>query len=666
MLDTLQHIALCFLWKEYEGNTLPEKNLRQWFINKKINDQGCFFSYLVEPQGQIDKYYTLSADSEKSDIAILESYDVGSLSGEIAKKLPFNKPSGSQSAQIGPVIKRSYSQKKGSGPSLKILNTTISSFEKLMNSKMEWAVYFKEVVDVFKRKKIKFEGNTTDCEKYAFHEAIKIIPDKDTVFLAYKTPSGNLPGDVASYKKYLSTKLDAHNKYTTKKAPSKQINKCPLCNYENVECYSAGISKAGINIFNIDRHGAFPGITNENAHLSYAVCENCADLLYIFKFHFINHFVTSIAGQETLIIPELYSEPNLIIKFLDSFNSYIEKLKTTPDKAIISEKKKLIKLLSKQNAICTIDMFWSKDSLKGQSLQNLSGHISDILPSRLRKIKELNDLFKTKELPFFPIYILDEFEFDLNLSFISDLFKRPGGRAAKNINSSRKLIELKRLIAECIYKKKIVPDNRLWEELFITAQWYLKSLFEKDRPDFDCLYEGFSEKKNKTWMTFAGWIRHLAMALNYFTFMGVINKMENKRTYVPVMDELKPFFTEDSGINSDEKAYAFILGIIFGRVIQIQGAKGVNVAANALTWLKRLSLTGKDLPGLYVNIREKLLAYDAESVGTVRSLIKEVGRLGITLGEDIKLNKSSCCYFLLLGQSMAIDLFPKKINENGE
>lgn len=109
------------------------------------------------------------------------------------------------------------------------------------------------------------------------------------------------------------------------------------------------------------------------------------------------------------------------------------------------------------------------------------------------------------------------------------------------------------------------------------------------------------------------------------------------------MEELKSFFSVDSGIDTDEKAYAFVIGILFGRVIQIQGAKGVNVGANALTWLKRLTLTGKDLPGLYINIREKLLAYDAEKVKTVRLLIKEIGRLGTNLGDNIKLSKPSCC-----------------------
>ena len=139
-------------------------------------------------------------------------------------------------------------------------------------------------------------------------------------------------------------------------------------------------------------------------------------------------------------------------------------------------------------------------------------------------------------------------------------------------------------------------------------------------------------------------------------------KMENKRTYFPEMEKLQNYFSDDCGINTDEKAYAFILGILYGKVMQMQGKKGVNVSANALTWLKRLTLTGSDLPDLYVKIRGKLLAYNAEGNEALRAVIKEIGILGNKLGDEINLKQTSCCYFLLLGQSLTIDILPKKEN----
>jgi CRISPR-associated protein Csh1 len=130
--------------------------------------------------------------------------------------------------------------------------------------------------------------------------------------------------------------------------------------------------------------------------------------------------------------------------------------------------------------------------------------------------------------------------------------------------------------------------------------------------------------------------------------------------YEPMMESLKPYFGPESGIDSPQKAYAFLLGVIYGKVLQVQGARGINVGANALTWLKRLTLKGKDLPELYIKIREKLLAYETEKSGDVRKLINEIGRLGVQLGDGIELEEIPTNYYLLLGQSLTTTILPKK------
>ena len=122
--------------------------------------------------------------------------------------------------------------------------------------------------------------------------------------------------------------------------------------------------------------------------------------------------------------------------------------------------------------------------------------------------------------------------------------------------------------------------------------------------------------------------------------------------YEPKMDDLKPYFGPESGIDSPEKAYAFLLGVLYGKVLQVQGAKGVNVGANALTWLKRLTLKGRDLPSLYIKIRGKLLAYETEKSAEVRELIAEIGDLGCKLGDNMELDEMPTNYYLLLGQSL--------------
>ena len=137
--------------------------------------------------------------------------------------------------------------------------------------------------------------------------------------------------------------------------------------------------------------------------------------------------------------------------------------------------------------------------------------------------------------------------------------------------------------------------------------------------------------------------------------------------FKPSLPALKPYFQTGSGLNSPEKAFTFLLGILYGKVLQVQSARGVNVASNALTWLRRLNLDGRDLPGLYNKVREKLLTYETEANADVRAIVQDLGRLGgKELGDAITLDNTATCYFLLLGQSVTVDVLPSKTKKDEE
>ena len=130
--------------------------------------------------------------------------------------------------------------------------------------------------------------------------------------------------------------------------------------------------------------------------------------------------------------------------------------------------------------------------------------------------------------------------------------------------------------------------------------------------------------------------------------------------YQPELESLKPYFTQETAIDSEPKAFSFLLGVLYGKVMAVQGARGVNVGANALTWLKRLTLSGKDLPELYIKVREKLLAYETEKSGPVRGVVEELGRLGSNVKDLSELSETDTCFFLLLGQSLSNTILPSK------
>src|SRR5262249_23720665 len=160
--------------------------------------------------------------------------------------------------------------------------------------------------------------------------------------------------------------------------------------------------------------------------------------------------------------------------------------------------------------------------------------------------------------------------------------------------------------------------------------------------------EGYSEKKKTAFLTVAGWVKQLARFRHYLELVGV-QMPEKSPPYEPGVEWLKPYFGPESGLDSPAKAFAFLLGALYGKLLTVQGARGVNVGANALTWLRRLTLSGNDLPELYVKVRGKLLEYETERSAQVRELNEELGRLGVRLGEAIRLDETKTCYFLLLG-----------------
>jgi CRISPR-associated protein Csh1 len=249
---------------------------------------------------------------------------------------------------------------------------------------------------------------------------------------------------------------------------------------------------------------------------------------------------------------------------------------------------------------------------------------------------------------------------DVALTLLRPLLHRPGGKKAKSHNESRRLFDLRRDIAEAVYHERPIPIGRFWDEIAKTARLHWDAACATDRPVYQLLYEGWSAKKKEPFLTLAGWVRQLARFLHYCRLIGVLPMPDPDRHYQPGAEVLKPYFGPESAIDSRAKAFAFILGALYGKLLQVQAARDVNVGANALTWLKRLTLAGTDLPELYVKVREKLMVYGTEGNATVRELVAELGELGTRLGTDIELDETQTCYFLLLGQSLAVKILPSK------
>lgn len=655
MLEAMKQLALDFLWN-HEGSGEPPDDLESWFKDFRQNAPEKLFQYLVESTERMERYYTLSPDKEDPDLAVLEALDFKE-SDNI--KLPFNQSSGSQGAALGPVIKRTYSNAKGAGPSAKIQKTTLDSFEAIGESDEPWSLFFKSALNTWTRPKllVRARGDKLEGSGNAYAVAIEQIPEKKTVFLAFKSEDGRLPGEHPEYMQYLQAIL-ANTKYATKAVPPVQGGRCSLCGSEPATVFCNALRGAGLNISNVDRPGAFPDVTIDHAVRGYPLCLDCADLLYVYKNRIARLFIAPIAGDRALIVPRTRVSGRIRQRFFKQ----VADLTTSPSSeggkqpslraGIETREERLMRLLGDERAVTSFDILWADF---GQKIENLRGAVTDVLPSRLSRISEINDCFRDTRSPLFPEH--DLAVFDLPLTFVLHLLRRPGGKKAQSINESRRMFQLRREVAAAIYSARSFSLSRFWDEMFITARWYLNEAISKG-DGWGLLTEGYSEKKQTSYWTMAGWIRHLARFIHYLTTLEVFPMPD--AMYHPQSDLLRPYFRPESGIDTVQKAFAFILGILYGKVMQVQAAKGFNVGANALTWLKRLTLTGKDLPELYCKVREKLLTYETESSSAVREVLQELGSLGAKIGDNFDLPQVTTCYFLLLGQSVAVRVLPSK------
>ncbi len=661
MINAMQKLALDFLYEKI-GNEEDINNLEKWFseINKK--NPYKILPFLIEAIPSDRKVLILEAD--KNDVELLNV--IASEIKDETDKYPFVKPSSGNSPQIGPILKLGYSAKQGFSPKPKIMKKTLEKWQIIAESENDYSDYFEDIIEILKRPKINILNKDVVLWKEKnFNNPIDCLIAKEgnnfkDSIIAIRNSNNELPGESKKYSQYLQENL-IKEKYMPNKLDRVFDKTCSLCEKSNIEVYANGLKGAGINLGNIDRIGSFSGLELQNAWKNFAICSDCADLIYIFKNHTLKEnpqtkrkpYQMYIAGEKTLILPELSDNLDNRKKLLKRINNVI----SLSEESTITVEERLWKVLLEEKAILNLNFYWLKI---GQSIEDLQGSIQDVLPSRLKKISEFNlESRKWKSAIFPENHINDLSQVDLSLNSLKLTFRRPGGEKAKKINKSENLKRLRREIAGNIYHKTKIQEKRFWTEIMITAEYYLKEIVEKGDA-YSLLNEG-KTKQGKTYLTFAGWIRHLAWWLYYLKKMEVM-KM-NGEIYCPQSELLKPYFAEESGIDSMEKAFAFTLGVLYGRLLLLQGAKKINVSSNALTWLKRLTLKGADLPELYVKTRQKLLAYDAEGNENVREVIKELGSLGIKLGDNIKLDSIATNYFLLLGQSMSNTVIPSKKDE---
>ena len=433
--------------------------------------------------------------------------------------------------------------------------------------------------------------------------------------------------------------------------------KCSLCGAEG-ELFPNVLSGVGINISNVDKQVFFPGVTAENSSKAFPICAPCAEALYAAKFHVLNstsELRQNIAGHQSLIIPHIVRSEDkqddlkIIKKALRRFRKELQGFENA--------EKNIIRDLSQNEGISTVTFIIG--DVTGQNIENIRKIIPDVLPSRLSEIaKAIDDTNKTyRSLPGDHPWKFDQVPqpIDGNLRIIQDVLGMP--RYAKPMKGKRAPFKSSHVdsldILNAIFLKKVYPLKDLIAEFSSKLSYdFLGAASVSDKAQIHSI------KINVSKMIFL---------ISFLECIGVVKMDQGKnfvRKYLENHERLNPlneFLSKESnGLNTKEKEYAFLVGLLLGKLVSIQMAK--QVSSNALKWLKGLQLSPQDLMDIFVKTRSKLDDYSVpKSVWSdeMKGVAEAIGALGADI-DKWDISRKEIAFYLSVGQSLSGFYLPSK------
>jgi CRISPR-associated protein Cas8b/Csh1 subtype I-B len=128
------------------------------------------------------------------------------------------------------------------------------------------------------------------------------------------------------------------------------------------------------------------------------------------------------------------------------------------------------------------------------------------------------------------------------------------------------------------------------------------------------------------------------------------------------LQQLNSFLSNEAkGLDTKEKEYAFLVGLLLGKLISIQLAK--QISANALKWLNGLQVSQQDLKDIFVKTRKKLDDYSTPKTAwsdEMRGVSEAISALGADI-DKWSMSRKEIAYYLSLGQSLSGYYLPSKV-----
>ena len=554
----------------------------------------------------------------------------------------------SQGTYITPTWKESPSK----------LKKTVDRY--IENSKENDADWLQNTVKIFESKDIEIGELKDDgtLERKPFFEAVEWAKKTKKMKVFSVRINGKYNAEI---RELLDHSLEEKPKaiYQTNDATSFNSPdvRCSLCHKET-ELFPNVLAGVGINIANVDKFGFFPGVTRRNAGKAFPICAPCAEALYAAKVHVFSKLRQTISGHQALIIPHLLESEDRG-EGLDIVTSALELLRRDVGGAERTESG-ILKDLSENKGVSTVTFIIG--DVGGQSVENIRKVIPDVLPSRLSEISRAIENANRVNDEYPPNHPWKKLKYPLNgkLGII------------RNVLGAPKYSQQKGGGGRPPFKPSSIDTLNLLSAIFLKRTYPLKDILSEfsSKLSYEFLGALSNKDKNKPIYSIRDNITDMVYLLSFLDRLEVIrmnsgNNFVNK--YLERHEGLKPLknflSAEAKGLDTEEKQYAFMVGMLFGKLISFQQRRGV--ATSGLKRLKGLQLSPQDLMDVFVKTRGKLDDYSTPRSAwsdEMRGVAEAIGALGADIG-DWSISRKEIPYYLCLGQSLSGYYLPGKGGE---
>ncbi|MFA5196510.1 MAG: TM1802 family CRISPR-associated protein [Bacteroidales bacterium] len=565
----------------------------------------------------------------------------------------------SQGTYATPTWKEDLTKDKKGGVGKKITKTIEEFKRKSESTRVSW---ISDAVKIFTATDVEIGELTPDgkLQRKSFLDTILWAKSKSIRIFSVKI-NGKYCAEIPELlNEALLTKREAM--YQTNMAQSTNLpEKCSLCNVETV-LYPNVLSGVGLNIGNVDKPGFFPGIDSKNSTKAFPICEPCAEALYAAKFHVFPLLIQNISGHQTLIIPSIIetddkSEGMEIITFA------LRMVKKSVSGAEPTEKNLLIDLVDNKSIA---NLTFIMGEVGGQSVQNIHKVIPSVLPSRLSEISRAIDNVNKihSKYPDGHPWKSNKYKpLDGKLSIVRWVLGNPkyaeqkGGKGRKAFVASS--VDTLDLLTAIFLKKPYSHRSLLTEFSAKLSYDFLGALSDENH------YTPINVIQNNI-----ANMMHLQLFLHEIEVIRINPGQNYVGKYLEQHEGLKPLneflSSEARGLDTREKQYAFLAGLLFGKLVRIQLARGVST--NALKWLKGLQISPDEVKEIFQKTRSKLDDYSTPKSAwsdEMRGVAEAVAALGASI-TNWEISRKEIPYYLCLGQSLSDYYLPSKSTGNAQ